>query len=248
MSSESTIREVADPTELHEVYAALLAPSFPPSELVPTDWLIDGVTSGTVSVLVTDEESGPVAIAVTEPLDPSPAVLLTYFATRADRRGQGLGSRLFEAMVTAVRERTSSPLLVAEVERPDRHTGSPEFGDPSARLRFYGRHGARALDLPYFQPPIGEGDPVHGMLLLALHVDEDLVSAGPDGVPGLAGAGLVREAINSILGDQPPADDGPAAARLRTAASREAVRLLALADYQQVSSSEPDPPADSRAG
>lgn len=241
MSPESSIRPVTDPTELHEVYAALLAPSFPPSELVPTDWLIDGVASGAVSVLVTEEGSGPVAIAVTEPLDPSPAVLLTYFATRADRRGQGLGSRLFAAMVTAVRERTDAPLLVAEVERPDRHTGSAEFGDPSARLRFYARHGARALDLPYFQPPIGDGDPVHGMLLLALHVDESLLTTTPDGHPVIPGPGVLSDAIDSMLGDPPPTGDGPAAARLRAAAARATVRVLPLDDYQQVPSSEPDP-------
>lgn len=242
MSAEVTIRPVTDPTELHEVYAALLAPSFPPSELVPTDWLIDGVDSGAVSVLVTEDESGPVAIAVTEPLEPSAAVLLTYFATRADRRGQGLGSTLFKAMVTAVRERTHAPLLVAEVERPDRHTGSEEFGDPSARLRFYDRHGARALDLPYFQPPIGDGDPVHGMLLLALHVDKDLVTTGQDGTAGLPGPALVSAAIDSTLGDPPPEGDGPAAAALRAAAAMPIVRVIPLEDYQQVPSSEPDPP------
>ncbi|WP_256839068.1 GNAT family N-acetyltransferase [Ornithinimicrobium faecis] len=241
MSTKSSIRPVMDPTELHEVYAALLAPSFPPSELVPTDWLIDGVASGAVSVLVTEDESGPVAIAVTEPLEPSPAVLLTYFATRADRRGQGVGSQLFDAMVTAVQERTHAPLLVAEVERPDRHAGSPEFGDPSARLRFYGRHGARALDLPYFQPPIGDGDPVHGILLLALHVDAGLVTTGPGGATGLPGPGLVSEAIDSILGDPPPAGDGPAAAALRAAAATPTVQVISLEDYQQVPASEPDP-------
>ncbi|WP_238146866.1 hypothetical protein [Ornithinimicrobium murale] len=133
--------------------------------------------------------------------------------------------------------------MVAEAERPDRHTGSPEFGDPNARLRFYERHGARALDLPYFQPPIGDGEPVHGMLLLALHVEGSLISTGSEGVDRLPGHGLVADAIDSILGEPAPEGDGPAAARLRGAAAAPAVGLVPLEDYQRVPSSEPDPPA-----
>lgn len=241
MSAAPTIRPVADPTELQEVYAGLLAPSFPPSELHPADWLLDGVVADRLTVLVAEDESGPVAVAVTQSLAPSSAVLLTYFATRADQRGRGVGSGLFAAMLTAVRSGGDPPLVVAEVERPDRHTGSPEFGDPAARLRFYGRHGARALDLPYFQPPIGDRDPVHGMLLLALHVDEDLVTTDTDGFTGLPGPGLVSQAINATLGDPAPRGDGPAAAALRAAAAVPIVRVVSLEDYPQVSSSEPDP-------
>lgn len=168
-------------------------------------------------------------------------MLLTYFATRGDRRGRGLGSSLFQAMLTAVRTQTRTPLLVAEVERPDRHTGSEEFGDPGARLRFYGRHGARALDLPYFQPPIGDEAPVHGMLLLALHVDEGLIITERGGAAGLPGPGMVADAIDSMLGEPAPAGNAPSAAQLRDAAAASLVRLVPLEHYQRVPASEPDP-------
>ena len=52
--------------------------------------LLDDVASGAVDVLVAEDSSGAVAIAVTEALPPAPVVLLTYFATRADRRGSGI--------------------------------------------------------------------------------------------------------------------------------------------------------------
>lgn len=241
MSTEPTMRAVTGTEDLKQVYDALLAPSFPPSELVPLEWLTEGVTSGAVDVLVAEDSSGAVAIAVTEPLPPAPVVLLTYFATRADRRGSGIGTALFRGMLQAVLDRDRPQLVVAEVERPDWHTASPEFGDPTARLRFYGRHGARALDLPYFQPPIVEGDdPVHGMLLLALHLADGVVVTGDDGREGVPGEGLLADATDAILDDAGPGGRTPAADRLRAASRVPAVPLYPVEDYARIRSSEAD--------
>ena len=234
------VRPVVDATELQEVYAVLLAPSFPPRELVPADWLIEGAAAGSVSVLVAEDASGPVAVAVTEPRAPSAVVLLTYFATRADQRGRGVGSALFGRMLETVVERQRPHLVVAEVERPDRHAGSPEFGDPTARLRFYGRHGAKVLDLPYFQPPIGDQAPVHGMLLLALWVAPGVLvtgAAGGEAVPG----GLLAPFIESALDRAGTAGQAPPAHRLREAAGEPTISLWPVADYHRVTCSEPDP-------
>lgn len=228
-------REVTDPDGLAQVYAALLVPSFPPSELVPPEWLTDGVASGRVAVLVAEDASGPVATSVSEQLGEG-VVLLTYFATRADMRGRGIGSALFARMLHDVRARDRPTLVVAEVERPDRHTGSEAFGDPAARLRFYGRHGARVLDLPYFQPAIDEAtDPVHGMLLLALWADPRVEVTAPDGGVSVPGPGLVATAIGSILEDETvPSPEGAA---LRAAAGVPLVRVYAVEDYPRVAPS-----------
>lgn len=234
-ASGLTVRPATASEELASLHAQLLAPSFPLSELVGVPWLVEGVASGRVAVLVAEDASGPVAIAITQPLAPAPAVLLTYFATRADRRGGGIGTALFEQMLAAVLRGERPQVVLAEVERPDCHAASPEFGDPTARLRFYGRLGARALDLPYFQPPIGTQDAVHGMLLLALHVDDRAVAAseGGDGIPG---EGLLAPAVDALL-DAGPADDTPAARRLRAASRVPVVALRPVENYARIMAS-----------
>lgn len=221
---------VTDPDQLRQVYASLLEPAFPPRELESVAWLVDGVAAGQVTVLVAEDASGPVAIGVTEPLAESGVVLLDYFATRADRRGQGLGSALFSSVMTGVLERDRPAAVVAEVERPDRHPGSPEYGDPTARLRFYGRHGAQVLDLPYFQPALHEGDEaLHGMLLLLLWAQPEHLVDG--GVPG---PGLLAPAVAAMMAGQPSDEETTA---LREAAGRSVVPLYPTGEYEQVASS-----------
>lgn len=228
-------RVVTDAAELARVHTLLLAPAFPPSELEPVEWLVEGVGAGAATVVVTDDDNGPVAVAVTEQVNPE-AVLLAYFATRGDARGRGVGSRLYSQMLERVRRYDHPTLVLAEVERPDRHAGSEAHGDPAARLRFYGRLGARVLDLPYFQPPLAAGaDPVHGMLLLALWVDPTAVldDAAGSSVPGLP---LVAPAVTALVGD----DTGrrqPEAAALLAAARVPRVRLYGVEDYGRVASS-----------
>lgn len=229
-------RRVRDAAEVESIHALLLEPAFPVSELVTAQWLTNAVTSGDASVLVSEDASGPVATAVTERLGRSGSVLLSYFATRADRRGRGVGSQLFTQMLDAVRLQDAPSLIVAEVERPDSHTGSVEHGDPTARLRFYGRHGARALDLPYFQPPIrDQARAVHGMLLLALWVEPALLLGSPDEA-AVAGAGPVADAIDSILGSPTPHETVESSV-LRAAAGADSVRLYAVEDYLRIASS-----------
>lgn len=238
-ASGLTVRPATAPDELARLHARLLAPSFPPSELVGVEWLAEGVASGRVEVLVAEDASGPAALAVTQSLAPAPAVLLTYFATRADRRGGGVGTALFEQMLAAVLREQRPQVVLAEVERPDRHAASAEFGDPTAQLRFYGRLGARALDLPYFQPPIGAQDAVHGMLLLALHADDRAVVAGEDG-EGIPGAGLLAPAVDALLDAAGSAGDTPAARRLRAASRVPVVALRPVEDYLRIAPSRDD--------
>lgn len=233
--TEST-RRITGADDIRRVHAELLQPAFPATELVSVEWLIRAVESGEASVLEVADASGPLATAVTERLGSSGSVLLSYFATRVDMRGRGVGSRLFAQMLDAVRLQEEPALVLAEVERPDQHTGSAEYGDPTARLRFYGRHGARALDLPYFQPPIElDAEAVHGMLMLVLWVDPALVVSGTDG-PSVAGSELVADAIDAILGP-PTAQESLASSVLRAASAAASVHLYAVEDYQRIASS-----------
>ena len=224
------IAEVADRGALERVYDEVLLPSFPASELMPPSWLTDGVVAGEVEALAGFDDGGaPLAAAVTERLT-GDAELLTYLAALPASRGSGVGS----ALLRQVRDRATgrAALLLAEVERPDRHDGSPEHGDPTARLRFYERAGARVLDLPYVQPPIERGGVVvRGMLLLALHVSEDALREAGSAVDG----SIVERAVAAMLGDQ--ADDDGDLAALRAASSRSVVGLRPLAEWRAVPAS-----------
>lgn len=221
------LAEITDPDALERAYDDVLVPSFPPSELMPRAWLLDGSAARGVAVVgAYDDGDALVAAAVTEVLCPG-AALLTYLAALPASRGSGVGSQL----VTRIRDDAIGRgvrLLLAEVERPDRHEGSPEHGDPSARLRFYERQHAVVLDLPYVQPPISAGEtPVRGMLLLALYIAPDALSA-PHAVDG----SLVAAAVAAMLGEE-QGDDVDLAA-LRVASRRDTVRIRPIADWHSV--------------
>lgn len=230
------VEEVRDAVALAGVYDTILRPSFPAAELVPLDWLVRGVRDGRVRVLASTGPDGVDAVAVTERLRETSAVLLSYVAARADRRGRGVGSSLYSRVLDDVTTLDRPSLVLAEVERPDAHPGDDAHGDPAARLRFYGRHGARVLDLPYFQPAIEDtGARVHGMLLLALQVDPGLLVE--DGTR-LAEDSGIDAAVDALLAGE-PTDGSDAAAESLRAAARVAggVRLRAVDDYARVARS-----------
>lgn len=223
-----SLRTVTAPVRLAALYDTVLQPSFPPSEMVEQAWLVEGVRQGSVVATAAYDGERPTAVAVTEVICPG-AVLLSYLAALPATRGAGVGSRL----LAQVRERSrhDGTLLLAEVERPDRHAGSAEYGDPTARLRFYGRHGARVLDLPYVQPPIRPGaDPVPGMLLLVLEIEASLLREAGTAVDGAP----IARAIEAMLGEN--GDDEPWRAKLRAAARRPVIGLHDIADWSTVAS------------
>ena len=208
---------------LSRVHELLMTPNFPADELIAVDDLLAGVASGVAEVRVVGPVDDPIAVAVLETLESTPAVLLAYFATRQDVRGRGVGSALLQELLRGIRADAPGTVVLAEVEHPGYHLAHPMHGDPNARLRFYLRLGGSILDVPYFQPPIDEGqDPVYGMLLLALDPPAELVRAGRL-VPE---AGLVA-ALETIMSAADRARH-PVAEVLHAAAVPDGVRLLDL--------------------
>lgn len=161
---------------LDTFHRRVLSPHFPPSELVSIEALRSGMDDGSVEVWAATDEAGRMVGGAVGEFSPSCRImLLSYLAVVADGRGGGAGSFLYDRVIRQWAVRYQPCAIVAEVEHPQRHSGSEAYGDPSARLRFYSRHGARILRLPYFQPPLGPGHPrVYGMLLLLLHADPQL--------------------------------------------------------------------------
>ncbi|RHA44239.1 N-acetyltransferase [Cellulomonas rhizosphaerae] len=171
------VTEVREPSELRALHAAILAPSFPPDELESPDDMAEGLASGALVAMAASSADEPVALAVGA-WDPTTSVLLlSYLAVGSGGRGGGVGGTLLAAALTAWQADLDPLVVLAEIEDPALHTGSPEHGDPAARERFYLRRGARRLPLAYVQPALAPGlARVPGMLLLALAVRGSVVA------------------------------------------------------------------------
>lgn len=224
---------VTEPEQLQALYDSMLVPNFPAEELISRDELLGGVAEGWSVVHAVGDPDDPLAIAVIECLEDTDAVLLAYFATRADQRGKGVGTALLRELLHATALDPDISVVLAEVEHPAHHEPDEAHGDPTARLRFYGRLGGRILDFPYFQPAISDGaEPVYGMLLLVLEPPDRFVVDGR--LLPSAGAGGALRAIYAATSLQPAQ-----AARIAEITER-GVRLIPVEQLDQAPVSLPD--------
>lgn len=219
---------VVEDAALRLVYQRLLVPSFPDSELIGLPELAGMVAAGTARVHIAGAGDDPIAVAVVQRFQHSPAVLLLYFAARPDQRGRGVGTQLLSGLLAGIRADPSVTVVLGEVEDPRFHPPHPAHGDPVARLRFYGRLGGQILAVPYFQPPIVAGaEAIYAMLLLVLNPPPELVRDGRL----LPEAGL-EAALQAMMGDV-DRNRFPVDALLDAARDPRGVQLLgvgALAD------------------
>ncbi|GAA2263204.1 hypothetical protein GCM10009853_015440 [Glycomyces scopariae] len=215
---------------LDAVYSGLLAPSFPPDQLDTLADLREGMESGRARVLAAvDPDGRPLGTAIAEWYEEAGIVLLAYLAVDASRRSQGIGGRLLEAALEDWTDRFRPVMVVAEIERPSSTVRRPEWGDPGRRYAFYGRHGARALDLPYFQPALRpDSEREHGMLLIALAIDPSVRE--PGGVAAAPVRRFLEAYFTATEGAVPRDEEGAAllraAARTRTVAAHALPRSL----------------------
>ncbi|WP_282004904.1 GNAT family N-acetyltransferase [Propioniciclava sinopodophylli] len=159
------IRAEHDPAVLTQLHASLIVPSFPPEERGSAEELVATVRQGRFTVLVArpgvpghgrtaaDEPSPHPAtgLAVIETWPEVPgAALLAWLAVRRDTRSRGIGRALLQRTL----RHAAGRLLLAEIEPASTPARNADYGDPAARAAFYARHGARVVDLPYWQPPV----------------------------------------------------------------------------------------------
>ncbi len=165
--------------------------------------------------------------------------LLSYLAVRPSRRSGGTGTALMRHLTNWSRQRQALVTL-AEVDDPRRHPTEALIGDPEARLAFYGRFGARVLDLPYFQPRLmAGGHRARGMLLLAFDVHADAIEDGP--VAALR-ADLLGGFLRAYFAECEGASPAPVSKHQDTdldrlidrASSKAGVRLLPVERYTEV--------------
>lgn len=228
-TEQTAVVPLDTPALLTSLWHDVLAPSFPPAELVPLDVLLADGSDGRHAALGVVRDGRVVAGIVGSWSPASRVLLVDYLAIAPGGRGGGVGGALLSQAVRRWLDELDPALVVAEVEHPAHHEASERHGDPAARLRFYARHGGRVLDLPYFQPGMtGPGSPrVPALLLVALAAQT--AGAGADRVPAAPVRAFLTDHLVACEGTL--ADDG-ATRRLLAAASRDTVRLVDPADAE----------------
>lgn len=213
---------------LASAHRTLLVPSFRPAELLSEHDFLAQFGTTAESVLALDEDGRMLGIAVVERF--RDAVLLQYLATAPEARGRGVGSELIKVVL-----RDWAPqgcVLLVELDRPDAQPAHPLQGDPTARLRFYARFGALALDLPYFQPAVSaKTGREHGMLLAVFDLYGAMAALGR-----LTAA--QRNAVQAYVANILDGADDRDALRLRDAAAGDrGIRVLPLDQYAAIARS-----------
>ena len=231
-----TTVQVARPSQLGDVYDTILVRSFQPDELVEKAAFMHHSTWG--EVLLTEGADGDITgTAVADHSADTRISVLEYLAVSPEHRGAGAGSALLTAAVERWAQLVSPGAILAEIERPDVHRATEQFGDPARRLAFYERHGFQGLAVPYFQPALTpEQRPVPDLILGILVLDPSWVSA--DGSRFVEGSRL-----EDVLRRRSPyAPEGwePAYEAMLTATRDPAgIELVPLSQYQRIPRSGP---------
>lgn len=192
------ILPVSSPEDARRLHAELLTPAFPRTELVTADEFVAACGRESVEALVAVDADGVWAgTAVAEHFPAADVVLLTWLATSGATRSRGVGGALLAAGLRRWQERWQPAHVLGEVEAASAVPESSEHGDPAARLRFYARHGARLLDIPYVQPPIGPGFPRVPLHLLSLARTEEPRD------DGAVAADPLRRWLTELFADEP---------------------------------------------
>jgi predicted N-acetyltransferase YhbS len=215
---------------LRELHDAVFRPSFRPEEYVSPAV----IKPGTRDALIACADDGlVVGGALGHRYPASGVLLLTYLAVRPAFRGRGVGG----ALMTALRDtwlEAGTPLALLEIDDPRYHPPHPGYGDPVARLRFYGAHGVRLLALPYFQPRLSPDLPRGYQMFLGV-----IPPAGvplPDTVPSAPVRAFLREYFADCEGSVTGQD--AEFTRLIDACGDAGVRLVRTEDFAMIPAGE----------
>ena len=123
-------------------------------------------------VLVIERGGRPVGGAVFDYLVKPNAGVIEFLFTRPDRRRQGLGRMLLDAVARTLQRdahaAAGKPLfaIVAEMNDPFRRPKTPDNMDPFDRAEIWGKWGFGRLDFPYVQPALSRRQRPVGCLTL----------------------------------------------------------------------------------
>lgn len=209
---------------LRELHDEVLFPSFPANEYIPPTTIDpqDGLA------VIACSAGRVVGGALGEVYPASNALLLGYLAARPGLRGSGVGGTL----LAALKERWlgAHPLAFLELDDPRHHSTDLNHGDPTARLRFYGRFGIRLLTIPYFQPRLDPDLPRGYHMILGVIPPDG--STPPLTIPGDQVTAFLREYFEACEGSM--ANDDPEVRWLLDAASEPQITLVGTDEFEQV--------------
>jgi ribosomal protein S18 acetylase RimI-like enzyme len=153
--------------------------SFPPSERKDFSDLVDAVNKGDELVFAARVMRDIVGFALVQRLSYTGVFLLEYMAVAKERRGEGIGSALFQHMAKTLRDEKSAEGLLLEVEPPDKGSDA-EMDVRRRRVAFYRRNGAEivAEANSYRMPDLsGKGSVEMRLMWLGLK-DEGVIISG----------------------------------------------------------------------
>lgn len=181
-------------SQFERIIDEILVPTFPAEELGDKGWLLDSFNDGLFHVCAAwDIEDGatpapptaptplpsttvlpdtarPLGAAIASASHDAPGVmLLDWFAMTPASRGRGIGSTLFTYAMSTWQDAFNPQVIIGEVEDPKHHAATESGGDPVARIRFYRRHGAMPINVPFAMPRLApDVETYDHMMLLAL--------------------------------------------------------------------------------
>lgn len=226
---------------LERLHRDVLVPSFSVDELDSVEVMARGLRGGgptqVLALAALGRDGSALGVVVGEVYNREHVLLLAYLAVRPGLRGRGIGTALLANAGAAWYANSDVRLAVGEAHDP-RRWPQVEGEDALSRLRFYGRFGARVLDLPFVQPALGSGRArIGGFLLLVFHVDPS-VEVPCDGATcvraDLVGR-FVRHYYEAEEDVHPPYDD-QLARLLGFIDARTAISLLPIEQYDRVTS------------
>jgi predicted N-acetyltransferase YhbS len=210
---------------LRELHDEVLRPSFRPEEYVSPAVI---KPDARLAVIARAGDGLVVGGATGEVYQDSGVLLLGYLAVRPGLRGQGIGG----VLMTALRERWLQPDTVAvlEADDPRFHAPHPGYGDPAARLRFYGAFGVRLLAMPYFQPRLRPHLPRAAHMFLGVIPPPGATL--PDEMPSAPVGAFLREYFADSEGAAVCRD--AEFLRLLDACRAPAIALVAAAEFERI--------------
>lgn len=224
---------------LRELHDEVMFPSFPLKEYVPPSTIRPG---DDLAIIACADDGQVIGGALGELYPASAALLLGYLAVRPGQRGSGVGSVLLAALKD--RWLRDHPLAFLELDDPRHHATHPGYGDPAARLRFYGAFGISLLTVPYFQPRLRKDLPrVYHMILGVIPPDG---VTPPEAVPGHQVTAFLEEYFSLCEGDA--AHDDPEVRWLLDAANRPEITLVSTKEFTRVPDALPPGALRSRGG
>jgi GNAT superfamily N-acetyltransferase len=184
----------ATPAGLEQARAIYEA-GFPAAVRAPFSDLL-GAHPAERTQLLLDGTGEVIGLTLVRDLGDTRWTFLRYFVVTAERRGSGIGGRLWAALCRDLADR-SQELLLFDVEDPaDPAATAHETVERHRRVTFYRRLGAELVDFAAYEPP-HHGEPGSQALPLRLMAARLDVNGGSS-PPRLLGAEAER-AVESVL-------------------------------------------------